>query len=140
MSNTPTEPAYFRCERARESHVLAFTKESPDVPYLTFAIPPGHITSITCQIWSHDQGWSDDWRHHNTYEASYTWFEVRYEGTAKDLAPFVIQRIVHASAQLRHHTVTWVAGQQSTAAIGAFMGALESADRVGIYAKAQYQG
>jgi ankyrin repeat protein len=117
-----------------------FTKGSLNMPYLAFAIPPGRITKITFQIWSHDQGWSDFKEYHNTYRHSYTWFEVRYLGIAKDLAPFVLQRNLHASLQLRHYTITWIAGQRSTSGIDDFMSALASGDEVGIYAKALHPG
>ncbi|CAI6337695.1 unnamed protein product [Periconia digitata] len=123
-----------------EDKVQMITQGSPAVPYLTFTVPPGRVAKFTCQIWSHDQGWSDDRMNHGTYNGSYTWFEMRYEGTARELAPFVIQRNVHASRIAKHHTITWDTDQKNITEASIFMSTLRASDQVGIYPMARFQG
>ncbi|KIM83435.1 hypothetical protein PILCRDRAFT_69475 [Piloderma croceum F 1598] len=90
---------------------------------------------IVFQLWSQDQGWSDDRDNHGTYRGSYTWYDASVETLDPHLLvcesdspilvqspfhftrrdpehPFLpppthLQRNVHAKRTIHHHTITW---------------------------------
>ncbi|KAJ5318775.1 uncharacterized protein N7506_011479 [Penicillium brevicompactum] len=72
------------------------------------------VRRIEYEVISHDQGFSNDFHVHGTYECSHTWFDAGrecspgpFQGSASRILGPIIMRNVHASRDWHTHRITW---------------------------------
>ncbi|KAH7909758.1 hypothetical protein BJ138DRAFT_1136435 [Hygrophoropsis aurantiaca] len=69
---------------------------------------------VIFELWSKDQGWSNEIANRGTYNGSSTWFDadvetLRHFGSEHPFlpSPTHLQRNIHAKNKVHHHTVVW---------------------------------
>jgi len=103
---------------ASTNHEFHATERNAGSPYLVAEIPlnlrPNCLRSLTFTVTSRDQGYSSDAQFHNTYQNSWTWFEVAVlppdseKSFDRDLVPGTrVVTNLNACREYKTHDVTW---------------------------------
>jgi ankyrin repeat protein len=114
-----------KTERYESQHATNFDGDT--VVYLRSPPIVGNlhhpVRRIEYEVISHDQGFSNDYHVHGTYDSSYTWFDASrecgpgpFQGSASRILGPIIFRNVHARDNWHIHRVTWccVTGARTT--------------------------
>ncbi|KAI9728891.1 MAG: hypothetical protein M1834_007149 [Cirrosporium novae-zelandiae] len=137
----------WRVHKARTTKYGRFSENSPDVPYLNFAVPgsgTSRVRRIIFKAISHDQGnWEEEtWG--QTFQHSWTWFEAGVAGmqsmrTARplELPRRTIHRNVHASGRYYQRITIWDY-RDPEPGLRSWLASINPGDIVSIYVKALY--
>ncbi|KAJ7711636.1 hypothetical protein B0H16DRAFT_1627780 [Mycena metata] len=118
-----------------------FHAGTPLRPYLTLKITGRHKRALQQLVFttvSRDQGWSSHSSYIGTYEASWSWFEVRNRSVQAAGHAKVLQHNMHGSSQERTHRIIWVNNVRSP--ISDWMETFSDGDVLEVYARAHYRG